>query len=233
MPCVSVGHIHSSKARVKAERSAAQSTGNASLIAQNPPAMPQGINSQNSSTFQKKLRFLKSKFFKAKTIATSQPEAASNEATTSHQVTDTAKISEGFIKIPHTPSRRPFSNLSNTQGSDRSGSLMPRFRSRCTRSDLINAESRLGSQLFGPIPAGHRREFFHDCDNVWIWHEDWTDHDTGARQLTVRYEVRPSGVYKKIAAGYYLRLEGDELENFRRAAHLYLATIKAQLYHVD
>lgn len=233
MPCVSVGHIHSNRAREKAERSVVQPTGNASLVSQNPPVMPQDINSQNSSTFQKKLRFLKSKFFKAKTIATNQPEAVSSEATASHQVADTAKISEGFIKIPHTPSRRPFSNLSSNQSIDRSSLLMPRFRSHRTRSDLINAESRLGSQLFGPIPAGHRREFFHDCDNVWIWHEDWTDHDMSTRQLTVRYEVRPSGVYKKIAAGYYLRLEGDELENFRRAAHLYLATIKAQLYHVD
>lgn len=101
---------------------------------------------------------------------------------------------------------------------------------RVTRADLINAESRLGSQIFGPVPAGHRREFFHDRQNIWIWHEDWTEADR-RRQLTVRYEVRKTGVYKKISAGSYFKLQGAELENFRRAAHTYLRVVKTYLYN--
>lgn len=97
-------------------------------------------------------------------------------------------------------------------------------------ADLINAESRLGSTIFGPIPAGHRREFFHDRQGIWIWHEDWQDAAANERELTVRYEVRKSGVYKKISAGNYFKLEGGELENFRRAAHAYLKVIKTYLY---
>lgn len=100
-----------------------------------------------------------------------------------------------------------------------------------TRADLINAESRLGSRIFGPVPEGHNREFFHDRQNIWIWHEDWSDQAGHPRQLTVRYEVRPSGVFKKIAAGKYLKLEGDELENFRKATRAYLRVIKQHLYH--
>lgn len=99
-----------------------------------------------------------------------------------------------------------------------------------THADLINAESRLGSTIFGPIPAGHRREFFHDHQGIWIWHENWHDLSMNERELTVRYEVRKSGVYKKISAGNYFKLEGWELENFRRAAHAYLKVIKAYLY---
>lgn len=106
------------------------------------------------------------------------------------------------------------------------------LRRRPSRADLINAESRLGSQLFGPIPEGHRREFFHDRENIWIWHEDWTDETHHRRQLTVRYEIRPSGVFKKLSAGKYVKLEGGELENFRRATHAYLRVIKQELYHV-
>lgn len=111
----------------------------------------------------------------------------------------------------------------------------PRFfarkKSHPSRSELINAESRLGSQIFGPIPAGHRREFFHDQRNVWIWYEDWIDDDNHFQQMTVRYEVRPTGIYKKIAAGHYVRLKTDEQENFRHAAHIYLRLVKQQLYN--
>lgn len=99
-----------------------------------------------------------------------------------------------------------------------------------SRAQLINAESRLGSQIFGPIPEGHRREFFHDRQNIWIWHEAWTDENAHARQLTVRYEVRKTGVYKKVAAGAYFKLEGAELNNFRNAANTYLRVVKKWLY---
>lgn len=102
---------------------------------------------------------------------------------------------------------------------------------RMTRSDLINAESKLGSTIFGPIPEGHRREFFHDQKNIWIWHEDWYDGQRNPRQMTVRYEVRTSGIYKKISTGKYFKLEGEELENFRKATHAYLYVIKKNLYN--
>ena len=102
---------------------------------------------------------------------------------------------------------------------------------RPSRSDLINLESSYGRTLFGPIPAGHRREFFHDKNNIWLWHEAWTAADGTAHEFTIRYEVRPTGVYKKLGAGQYVQLEGAELENFRRAAHAYLDLIKTNLYH--
>lgn len=110
--------------------------------------------------------------------------------------------------------------------------LKPRLSVRKhTREELLNAESELGRQLFGPIPHGHRREFFHDQNNVWIWYEEWLDPATGQpRQQTIRYEVRETGVHKKVAAGSYVKLEGAELENFRRATHAYLDIIKQHLY---
>ena len=41
--------------------------------------------------------------------------------------------------------------------------------------ELITLESEIGSQLFGPIPEGHRREFFCLDEKTWIWHEEWLD----------------------------------------------------------
>lgn len=107
---------------------------------------------------------------------------------------------------------------------------VPSLRRHPSRDELINAESRIGSQIFGPIPAGHRREFFHHQRGVWIWYEKWTDQQRHRQELTVRYEVRLTGIYKKVAAGKYFKLEGAELENFRQAARTYLKLIKGNLY---
>lgn len=141
---------------------------------------------------------------------------ASRQASKNRQVQTAAKISQTVADLREAP-------ISTTQANS--------IHAKPTRADLINAESRLGSKIFGPVPAGHRREFFHDQQNVWIWHEDWSDQAGHARQLTIRYEVRPSGVFKKLAAGKYLQLEGAELENFRRATRAYLRIIKQHLYH--
>ena len=87
---------------------------------------------------------------------------------------------------------------------------------------LINAESALGRTLFGSVPEGHKREFFHHQKNIWIWHEN---------DITIRYEVRSDGVYKRIVGEKYHKILGQELENFRKATKTYLNLIKTSLYN--
>ena len=101
---------------------------------------------------------------------------------------------------------------------------------KLTYDDLINAESELGKTIFGPIPYGHERNFFKYKDNVWIWHESWMANNGLMNQITVRYEVRPNGVFKKQSGGVYEKISGDELENFRKAAKSYLELVKTKLY---
>lgn len=109
--------------------------------------------------------------------------------------------------------------------------LAPRnYTNKLTYDDLINAESALGRTLFGPIPEGHSREFFASKKNVWIWHEAWANSLGEPREMTIRYEVRPTGVYKRVDRGKYELVEGAELDNFRRAAHSYLKLVKKKLY---
>ena len=104
-------------------------------------------------------------------------------------------------------------------------------KSQLTKTDLINAESALGRTIFGPIPAGHQREFFSLKKNVWIWHENWNDQFGKLNEMTVRYEVRPTGVFKRINKSDYRKIEGEELKNFRQATHIYLDLVKTNLYH--
>lgn len=98
-------------------------------------------------------------------------------------------------------------------------------------AELINAESALGRTLFGPIPEGHQREFFALRKNTWIWHENWTDQLGRLQEMTIRYEVRPSGVFKRVGSGTYQKINGAELSNFRLAAHSYLDLIRENLYY--
>ena len=106
-----------------------------------------------------------------------------------------------------------------------------RYSNKLTYNDLINAESELGRTLFGPIPAGYQREFFESKKNVWIWHESYLDKLGHKHGTTIRYEVRPNGVFKSPNGADYKKIEGAELDNFRQAAAAYLNIIKTKLYN--
>lgn len=101
---------------------------------------------------------------------------------------------------------------------------------KLTMDDLINAESALGRTIFGPIPEGHQREFFVAQKNVWLYHENWVDDKGDFRETNIRYEVRPTGVYKKFNGENYKRLDGDELDNFCKAVKTYANLVKQKLY---
>ena len=104
------------------------------------------------------------------------------------------------------------------------------YKPKLSYDDLINAESAVGRTIFGPIPLGHQREFFESKKNVWIWHENWPNQIGVMEGMTIRYEVRPDGVFKKVNNGMYTKIEGAELDNFRNAAKTYLNLVKNKLY---
>ena len=104
------------------------------------------------------------------------------------------------------------------------------YSNKLSLDELINAESALGRTIFGTIPEGHQREFFESRKNVWLWYESWIDSTGVMQEMTVRYEVRPSGVFKKTMGSGYTKIEGSELDNFRKAVHAYLNLVKTKLY---
>jgi hypothetical protein len=102
-----------------------------------------------------------------------------------------------------------------------------------TKRELIQLESEIGSKLFGPIPRGHRREFFNLDPDTWIWHEEWTDHSGKRRTSTTRYEIHDNGILKAQEGARYNFLEGQELENFTVATRLYYEQVARQVYDCD
>jgi hypothetical protein len=95
--------------------------------------------------------------------------------------------------------------------------------------DLIRQEAVRGGQIFGPIPAGHRREFFCLDERTWVWHEEWTDQAGKHHAVTTRYDIRPQGVLKSQGNASYQLVIGDELDNLQRAAHLFRDNLRAGL----
>ncbi len=86
---------------------------------------------------------------------------------------------------------------------------------------LIHHEAKIGGELFGPVPADHRREFFCLDEHTWIWHEEWLDEQGNTRIMMTRYDVRPTGIVKSQGGQTYATLSRDELKNFYRAVKLY------------
>lgn len=106
-------------------------------------------------------------------------------------------------------------------------------RNKLTKRDLIRMESKIGSQLFGPIPAGHRREFFYLDNDTWVWYEEWLDDNNKRHALTTRYEIRPNGVLKVQDGQPYAVVEGDELQNLFLAIRLYHDRTSREIYKRD
>lgn len=95
--------------------------------------------------------------------------------------------------------------------------------------NLIRHEARIGGQVFGPIPAGHRREFFCLDEHTWIWHEEWRDENGQPQIQTTRYDIRPGGVLKA-QGGQYQRLSIEEARRLRQAIQLYMSRVKNEMY---
>ncbi|HSW81562.1 MAG TPA: hypothetical protein VLG40_04150 [Candidatus Saccharimonas sp.] len=102
-----------------------------------------------------------------------------------------------------------------------------------TSRDLIRMESKIGAQLFGALPKGHRREFFCLDEHTWIWFEEWPDAKGKMASVTTRYEIHPNGILKVQDGQPYEVVEGEELRNFAMATRLYREHVIRDVYHCD
>lgn len=102
---------------------------------------------------------------------------------------------------------------------------------RLSERELIQLESEIGAELFGPVPKGHRREFFNLDPSTWIWYDEWTDQDTKHhKNVTIRYEVHENGILKVLEGSRYDFIEGTELQNFVMAVGMYYERVCREVY---
>lgn len=104
---------------------------------------------------------------------------------------------------------------------------------KLTERELIQLESEIGRELFGPVPKGHRREFFNLDKGAWIWYEEYKDADGLIRSSTTRYEVQDQGILKAQDGARYDYIEGEELKNFIIAVEMYYERVAREIYHRD
>jgi len=87
--------------------------------------------------------------------------------------------------------------------------------------------------VFGPIPKGHRREFFCLDERTWVWHEEWTDPVTKKYHVvTTRYDVQPNNILKSQGSNSYQQLTPQEARNLYQAIKLYHARFGAELQRI-
>jgi hypothetical protein len=98
---------------------------------------------------------------------------------------------------------------------------------------LIRREAAIGGTLFGPIPSGHRREFFCLDERTWIWHEEWNDVTGAYHHKTTRYDVRPDGILKAQDGQAYQKVSLEEANNLLAAAELYKERVVSDMYQVS
>ncbi len=94
---------------------------------------------------------------------------------------------------------------------------------------LIRIAAKKGGELFGPIPAGVRREFFCLDERTWVWHEEWTDANGKENVITTRYDVRPNGILKAQDGQPYRYLDKEEAKRLYKAARMYNKFVQTEL----
>jgi hypothetical protein len=120
------------------------------------------------------------------------------------------KLMQRIFKVPKTPRQ-----------DDRKAKL---YR------DLIRHEARIGGELFGPIEADGRREFFCLDAHTWIWHEEWVDFDGKRKIKTTRYDIRPSGILKAQDGQHYQQVTPEEARRLYQAIEIYEQRVTNELY---
>lgn len=95
---------------------------------------------------------------------------------------------------------------------------------------LIRHEAKIGGELFGTPPAGVRRDFFCLDEHTVIWHEEWNDESGKLVVKTIRYDIRPNGVFKTANGSQSVPVSAGETRKLHTAVKQYKERASRELY---
>ncbi len=106
--------------------------------------------------------------------------------------------------------------------------LLPKLPSKSNTErihrEILETESKVGAEIFGPIEKGRQRSFFCLNKYTWVWHEQWIENKT-PKSLMTYYHIRHNGILKSSGNQDYKPLSQNELDNFIKAAEIYEKTV--------
>lgn len=114
------------------------------------------------------------------------------------------------------------SQVSTTKEQDRLETL---------RLGLLRHEAKVGGQVFGTVPKGHKRDFFCLDEHTWIWHEEWVDANGERHVVSTRYDIRPDSILKSQNGSHYQEIGREEAYRLRDATKLYCDRVQRQVYN--
>jgi hypothetical protein len=95
---------------------------------------------------------------------------------------------------------------------------------------LIRKEAVIGGQLFGKLPAGHRREFYNLDKQNWVWYEERIN-SKGIKQVrNTTYTISFDGIIKSHDGLSCSRISYSEARNLLEAIKLYYKKVSKELY---
>ena len=99
------------------------------------------------------------------------------------------------------------------------------------KRDLLRRESKIGGQLFGPVPKGVTREFFCLDRHTWVWVEQWNQGGS-YKSRTTKYMIRSTEILKSVNGSSYERVSVQEAKNFEKAVNQYVKRVKSEIYGI-
>ena len=106
-----------------------------------------------------------------------------------------------------------------------------------TEGNLRAKESALGSSIFGPMALNEQiREFFYDIRiadrDSWFFHQVVKDSSGFNLEVTLHYEVHPTGILRLSSAPGVKNefIHGQELQDFVTSATMYQELVTSKLY---
>jgi hypothetical protein len=96
---------------------------------------------------------------------------------------------------------------------------------------LIEIESEIGGQVFGPSRPDEERRFYCLDERTWVYQNNYVDLiDGNKKQMVIRYELHPNGVLKVINSKSHSMVQDDEAERLIEAIKLYYKLVMTKVY---